>query len=188
MDKFSIILPNEKRGTYKILTILISVINIVGFIYLSPNVADDSNAHILLVIGVSSTATPLTMYFFFKKGRESNFFQMLFSFFIASIFWMLLGFYLMSFLLFTFALTGMLALRKLNVEFDKRLISYPSFPRKKIMWNEVSNLILKDNILTIDLKNNKLIQHTIKENENKDLDETAFNTFVQQQLNNITQS
>ena len=55
-------------------------------------------------------------------------------------------------------------------------------------WNEVSNLILKDNILTIDFKNNKLIQHTINENENKGLDETAFNTFVQQQLNNITQS
>ena len=56
------------------------------------------------------------------------------------------------------------------------------------MWNEVSNLILKDNILTIDLKNNKLIQHTINENENKELDETAFNTFVQQQLINITQT
>jgi hypothetical protein len=68
------------------------------------------------------------------------------------------------------------------------MISYPSFPQKKIEWNEVSNLILKDNILTIDLKNNKLIQHTIKENENKDLDETAFNIFIQQQLNNITQS
>ena len=188
MDKFTIILPNEKKGSYKILTILISLINIVGFIYLSPHVADDSNAHILLVIGVSSTATPLTLYFFFKKGRESNFFQMLFSFFIASIFWMLLGFYLMGSLLFIFALTGLSALTKLKVELDNNMISYPSFPQKKIEWNEVSNLIVKDNILTIDLKNNKLIQHTINENENKDLDETAFNTFVQQQLNNITQS
>lgn len=101
---------------------------------------------------------------------------------------MLLGFYLMSSLLFIFALTGLSALRKLKVELDNNMISYPSFPQKKIEWNEVSNLILKDNILTIDLKNNKLIQHTIKENENKDLDETAFNIFVQKQINNITQS
>lgn len=188
MDKFSIILPNEKKGTYKILTILISVINIVGFVYVSTRINEESGFHTLSAVGVSMVATPLTLYLFYKKDRETKLIQMVISFFMASIFWMLIGFYLIGFLLFTFALTGMLALRKLNVEFDKRLISYPSFPRKKIEWIDISNLILKDNILTIDLKNNKLIQHTIKENENKDLDETAFNTFVQQQLNKITQS
>jgi hypothetical protein len=188
MDKYSVILPNEKIGTYKILTLIIAVINIVGFVYVETRVNEESSFHILSAAGVSMVATPLTLYLFYKKGRETKLIQMVISFFMASIFWMLIGFYLIGFLLFTFALTGMLALRKLNVEFDKRLISYPSFPRKKIEWNEISNLILKDNILTIDLKNNKLIQHTIKENENKDLDETAFNIFIQQQLNNITQS
>ena len=188
MDKFSVILPNEKRGTYKILTLIIAVINILGYVYLSIFVDKDSLIHNWLPAAISMCATPLTLYLFYKKGRESNIFQIVFSFYLASILWMFTGFYLMGFLLFTFALAGSIALRKLNVEFDKRLISYPSFPRKKIEWNEVSNLILKDNILTIDLKNNKLLQHAINENENKELDETAFNTFIQQQLNSITQS
>lgn len=188
MDKFCIILPNEKKGTYKILTLLIAVINIVGLAYVSTHVNEDSSFHNWSAAGISSIAAPLIFYIFFKKGRETNIFQMIFGFFLASILWMLIGFYLMGFLLLIFAVAGLLALRKLKVEFDNQLISYPSFPRKKIEWNEVSNLILRDNILTIDLKNNKLIQHTLNENENEGLDETAFNTFVQQQLNNITQS
>ncbi len=188
MDKFSIILPNEKKGTYKILTILISVINIVGFTYLSTCVAEDSSIHNLSSLGGAIIFTPLISYFFYKKGRETNFFHIVFSFFLASIFWMLVGFYLIGFLLLVFSIMGYITMRKLKIDFCVDFISYPSLPRKKMEWNEVSNLILKDNILTIDFKNNKLIQHTINENENKGLDETAFNTFVQQQLNNITQS
>jgi hypothetical protein len=188
MDKFSIILPNEKKGTYKILTILISVINIVGFSYFSMQVAEDSSSHTLSSVGVAMCAGPLGLYLFYKKDRPNNLSQIIFSFFLASIFWMLIGFYLMGLLLLSFALTGLLALRNLKVDIDTNFIYYPSFPRKKIEWNEVSNLIFKDNILTIDLKNNKLIQHTIDENENEDLDETTFNTFVQQKLNNIPQS
>ena len=188
MDKFSIILPNEKKGTYKILTLLISIINIVGFSYFSSHVAEESSVHTLSSIGGSMCAGPIFLYLFYKKGRATNLFQIIFSLFLASIFWMLIGFYLMGFLLLSFALTGLFALRKLKVEIDNHHIAYPSFPRKKIAWNEVSNLILKDNILTIDLKNNKLLQHTIDENENEDLDEQAFNTFVQQQINNHKQS
>ena len=188
MDNFSIILPNEKKGTYKILTVLISVINIVGFSYFSTQVAEESSSHTLSSVGIAMCAGPLGLYLFYKKGRPNNFYQIIFSFFLASIFWMLIGFYLIGFLLLSFALTGVFALRKLKVDIDTNFITYPSFPRKKIEWNEVSNLIFKDNILTIDMKNNKLIQHTIDENDNEDLNEKAFNTFVQQQLNNITQS
>jgi len=188
MDKFSIILPNEKKGTYKILTILISVINSVGFFYVSTRVAADSSVHTLSSIGGAIIFTPLISYFFYKKGRETNFIHIIFSFFLASIFWMLVEFYLIGFLLLVFSIMGYITMRKLEIDFNADFISYPSLPRKKMGWNEISNLILKDNILTIDLKNNKLIQHPINENENKGLDEKAFNTFVQQQLNNITQS
>lgn len=186
MDKFSIILPNEKKGTYKILTILISIINIVGFSYFSTQVAEDNSSHTFSSVGAAMCAGPLGLYLFNKKGRPNNFYQVIFSFFLASIFWILIGFYLMGFLLLSFALTGVFALRNLKVDIDTNFINYPSFPRKKIEWNEVSNLIFKDNILTIDLKNNKLIQHAIDENENESLDVMAFNAFVQQKLNSIT--
>ncbi len=41
-------------------------------------------------------------------------------------------------------------------------------------WSEFNNIILKDNLLTLDFKNNKLLQLSINEST---VDEYSFNTF-----------
>ena len=187
MDKFSIILPNDKAGTYKVVTIIMAVINIIGFEYFSfsIHVAEDSQLHMLSTIGASMSLPPLIWFLFFKKGRISNVGYVIISLFTAAIIWMLIGFYLIAFLLSLFAYSGLMSLRKLTIEFSDLYIVYPSFPRKKFYWEDVSNLILKDNILTIDLKNNKLIQCTIMDSDNVALNEETFNTFVQQRIHQI---
>ena len=43
-------------------------------------------------------------------------------------------------------------------------------------WNEFNNIILKDNVLTLDFKNNKLLQLNVQESDTK-IDENNFNTF-----------
>jgi len=43
-------------------------------------------------------------------------------------------------------------------------------------WSEFNNIILKDALLTLDFKNNKLLQLTISENDIL-IDENSFNTF-----------
>lgn len=43
-------------------------------------------------------------------------------------------------------------------------------------WEEFSNIILKDNLLTMDFKNNKLIQVTIDEIQAR-IDEIGFNSY-----------
>ena len=187
MDKFSIILPNDKAGTYKVVTIIMAVINIIGFEYFSfsIHVAEDSQLHMLSTIGASMSLPPLIWVLFFKKGRMPNVGYVIISLFTAAIIWMLIGFYLIAFLLFLFAYLGLISLRKLTIEVSNLYIVYPSFPRKKFYWEDVSNLILKDNILTIDLKNNKLIQCTIMDSDNVALNEETFNTFVQQRIHQI---
>lgn len=202
MDKYDIILPNEKKNTFAYISVLISVINIIGFAYNSIIIPEPDTYHYLSIIGFATAIPPLLRFILVKsnlvfpeKIKKHSILKLIFNnpqedllmtiniaFFFSALIWFLLEFYLIFFLLIIFALSGMFALRKLIVVFGTKFISYPSFPRKKITWNEVSNLILKDNILTIDLKNNNLIQHTINENENKELDEAAFNEFVK---NNI---
>ena len=49
-------------------------------------------------------------------------------------------------------------------------------------WAEIENAILKDNLLTIDFKTNKIIQVEIIEGA-KLIDETEFNLFCTEQLN-----
>ena len=40
----------------------------------------------------------------------------------------------------------------------KMLFTLIHFPFKYFSWEEVNNIILRDNMLTIDFKNNKIIQ------------------------------
>jgi uncharacterized membrane protein YobD (UPF0266 family) len=68
--------------------------------------------------------------------------------------------------------------RKLVITINKDHITYPSFPKMLIHWAQLNNVILKDGILTIDLKNNKIIQHSVNENVN----EKEFNDFCSRLL------
>ncbi len=52
-----------------------------------------------------------------------------------------------------------------------------NFPEKEYLWNTFNNVILKDNILTLDFKNNHLIQAEVEEPKN--IDEKKFNSFAQ---------
>ncbi len=48
-------------------------------------------------------------------------------------------------------------------------------------WTEMDNVVLKDNLLTVDFKTNKIIQVEISDS-NKAVDETEFNLFCSGQL------
>jgi hypothetical protein len=70
-----------------------------------------------------------------------------------------------------------------EVAFDKKEIVFNSIPSKKFKWEQVNNVVLKDNILTIDLKNNQLIQKTVKAEVTPE-QEKEFNAFCAEQINN----
>ncbi len=68
-----------------------------------------------------------------------------------------------------------------EVAFDSKEIVFNSIPSKKISWMEVNNVVLKDNILTIDLKNNQLIQKNV-EAVVTPKEEADFNAFCAAQI------
>lgn len=72
--------------------------------------------------------------------------------------------------------------RKLAITVSDDGVSYPSFPKKELGWSELNNVILKDDLLTIDCKNNKLYQQLIKDSEQY-AEEKEFNDFCRNQLN-----
>jgi hypothetical protein len=66
--------------------------------------------------------------------------------------------------------------------FDDRII-YPSFPKRTIEWKELNNVILKDAVLTIDLKNNKVFQNEVVSAAS----EIDFNEFCGEQIQKVTE-
>ncbi len=68
-----------------------------------------------------------------------------------------------------------------EIGFDKEEIVINSFPPKHYQWQEINNIVLKDNMVTVDFKNNKILQ---KETESDVSSETEkeFNAFCQERL------
>ena len=69
----------------------------------------------------------------------------------------------------------------LEIGFSTQFIMFDNLLKKKYNWGDFNNIILKDNILTLDFKNNRLFQkETI--DEESDCDEDEFNEFCREQL------
>ena len=89
---------------------------------------------------------------------------------------------MITIMLLLFILLDFNAHKKLVVDITDKKIIIPSVMQRTVDWNEVNNVILKDGLLTIDFKNNKLFQQLIL-NSDEDINEKEFNYFCKQQLN-----
>jgi hypothetical protein len=81
------------------------------------------------------------------------------------------------------AMLYIISIRQFILSVSESNIIYPSFPGKTIQWNELNNIIMKDGLLTLDFKNNKLIQVLVsKDKSDTGIDERDFNDFCKKQL------
>ncbi len=121
----------------------------------------------------------LSLIFFLVKHftKKLTSFSPEISFIILSICWLLLGKILFAASILCFAVIGFYTYKQFKIIFSPEKILYPSFPKKTYLWSEVNNVMLKDNVLTIDLKNNKLIQAVVEKGSSDKIDEADFNKF-----------
>ncbi|MFY7652822.1 MAG: hypothetical protein ACOVQE_08960 [Chitinophagaceae bacterium] len=73
----------------------------------------------------------------------------------------------------------------LEVAFDAEGLVFNTFPKRSIDWKDIQNVVLKDGLLTIDLKNNKLLQRETAE-ATLPFEEAEFNRFCSEQLNLVS--
>ena len=170
MQKFEIEIKNEKIKSYRIITLLIVILNTLFFISLIFRTNQIRSA--LISLGFILLYTVYRFYIS-QKNKQSFFFDE-WIYFLLMILWvndniLLAIANLVLFLLYT------ISIQKIIYNFDSSLIKQKNFPWKKYQWNELSNVIIKDGLLTMDFKNNKLIQGEIV---NDEINEEGFNEFA----------
>lgn len=71
-----------------------------------------------------------------------------------------------------------------EIGFSADHIRFNGWPEKKYAWSDFSNIILKDDILTMDFRNNKLFQKETDDSADPEYDgsEDEFNQFCQENL------
>lgn len=73
--------------------------------------------------------------------------------------------------------------RPLEIGFDLDRIVINSLITRRFGWTDFNNIILKDGLLTLDFKSNRLLQREVADDEDEDdADEEEFNMFCREQL------
>ena len=177
MKQYELVLKNEKERSYRRISVLLLTINFISILYLTYEKGFTKWGP--LILSTLAMLLALTSFYFRNKNERMTFTAAFFLFILA---WQTAGYWIPEILNFLFAILNLYALQIPIVNINENNITYPSLPKKNINWQDLNNLILKDGLLTIDFKNNRIIQQNIAETPTT-IDEKEFNEFCKQLLN-----
>lgn len=180
MRQFEIEIRNEKRKNYRLYNWFALVISMAGFsffLFYNNWWVEALGAIIIvfvyLLTRIYRRKIHKAVYLFDDKG---------FFFLILAFGWLGLEKYLIAGLCIVLGLVYQAAMQKIIFIFSKEGILKTNFPKKEFEWNAMDNVVLKDRILTLDFKNNRIIQGEAE--PSKMIDQAGFNLFVEEQMKN----
>lgn len=120
-----------------------------------------------------------------RKNKQHTFKHPLF---VTGLIWLLVPGMRWIFIVFVlFILLDHQARQPLEVGVSDENIVINTFFKKRFQWKEFNNVVLKDNLLTLDFVNNKILQKEILPYPS-DAKEDEFNDFCIEQLREIPQA
>lgn len=185
MMQYRFILMDNNKKAYRRFMFFLFFLHIVAAGLVGYKTGDkDIRLSMNVLVGMYGAAYVIYYFLRMKKKAFENF-----SFFMSLLyagFWFnYVGLIALFIFLAVFIFLKIVENRKTVVQFSadgaclKRIFKKNIFP-----WQSLDNVILKDNLLTIDFKSNKLIQAEIEEGT-AGADEEKFNRFCKEQLQNI---
>lgn len=170
-DGFEIILKNIRTDSYKKLAFGIVFINLLIFVFFL--LFPESR-----FTGISGIAS-VVLYFVYQKIRHSalSVFKLTgeYIFYILALVWLSNNYLLPVLLVFT-GLVLKYALKPIRFIFTNEGIKKAFFPEREYNWDRFDSIILRAGILTMNFKNDNLIQSEVEIDTT--FKESAFNDFA----------
>ncbi|MEO6683602.1 MAG: hypothetical protein ABIN48_12340 [Ginsengibacter sp.] len=177
MRQFEIEIKNEKKKNYRFINWFALLGSLAGFgilLFSADWLIESLGAIVILLIYI------LTRIYRRRKHNMIPFFdEKGYFFFVLCIGWLGLQNYLVAAICLVLGVVYQTAMQKISFLFNKELVTKTNFPKREIEWQDIENVVLKDNILTIDFKNNHIIQGEIN---STGINEKEFNLFVQSEI------
>ena len=171
-SSYSFLLPNTNMRLYNRIAYIITALDFLFFSYLLFNTGEGKYIFYILFIALF-----IGFEWLYKKFIRSQYY------FLPNYLLLLTGWlfiypnYLMILLHCILAVMDVLVRQKIYLQFTGAGVLQSQGALKKMYrWDQFSNIILKDSLLTLDFKNNKLHQYAI----NEAADENGFNNFCRQ--------
>ena len=175
--QYVVTLRNERRRTVDFVSIMAVVISCIAFGIM---LADKSTfKYIFLASGILLLAGLVWNIYNRRAPSGLKFGRLLL---VAGITWFVMPFaQWIGLLLLLLGFLERPAKLPLEIGFNDDRIVVNTLFRRRFSWDEMNNVMLKDGMLTLDFKNNKLLQkETI--DEDGDADEDEFNAWCRQRL------
>lgn len=179
MQEFEIVLKNDKLKLYRNIAKIFLLLNFTVFVLL---LFYEPYRYTSVAFLIAFVLYLLLRQYLFRKRSITHVLDE-FVFFIPAAGWLGMHSYLIGIGCMLMGILYKLSLQEIRFVFGQENIVKMNFPQKKFEWSLLNNVVLKDNILTLDFKSNRLLQAEIEKNG---ISETDFNTFAGLQINKGT--
>lgn len=181
MQEYRLSLVDDKFGAFRLLAFLLLFVNLIVFLMLAWAASASFWKILYGAGGLLSLASVL--WGFSAKSSKKDFcrrtgLSLLFSslLWFAALHWMpALSSVIMGF--FSFRMS-----RGIVIIFSESGVHWPFFPSRFFNWHEISHVILKDRMLTVEYGRNRVLQSLISQESSDVVDEGSFNAFCMQCL------
>jgi hypothetical protein len=175
---FVLILANKERKAAHLASLfLIGITLLVAIVYTATHLSLQRIPLIVIILF-------LLLYTYFKLTRKSvnGFPQLMWPIAIAGLAWFLIpkGFFIAIVYLIA-AVFEKQSQIPIEIGLDSSGITFNHFPQKFYPWDQIQQLIIKDGLVTIDYKNNRIFQKELENTTTKE-EETEVNQYCQQFL------
>lgn len=174
--QFAVAIKNPKTRFYYLITSIIVFIHVIVFVFLlfSDKYSHDSFGCLFLLV------LYLVMRLYISRKNKIRFYIDQIAYLILAASWLAMRNYELMAICIALGVLYHFSLQKIRFVFTESSFRKTNFPSVEYAWKDVENVILRDDILTIDFKNNKLIQCEI--DEDTSINEREFNHFAIEQL------
>ena len=116
----------------------------------------------------------------YKLLRSANFLQIGFLWAVAGAYFLLTWW--ITLLIAAISILQLFIKNQYEISVNEKFVFIKTFPQKNVEWQSLQNLVIKDDLLTIDYNNNKIFQAEINPMLSNIGNETEFNDFCRLQL------
>lgn len=180
---YSFTLKDNNQEAYRQFTWFLFFLHVISTTVLGLN-TNENRVRIGIYVLLGFYLLLVAVYLMFKKHKSAlEIFSLSIAFIYAHFWFTYVGIWTFIIFVAVFIVVAMVKGKRTTVLFSyegvhlTRVFKTVLFP-----WSAMENVILKDNLLTIDFKTNKILQVEIVE-EGKVVDEAAFNLFCNERLN-----
>lgn len=173
--KFTVVIPNERYVFGKYIAVFILLLNAGALALNAANNQKNSIAGIIMISIAIAGIFIKPMRKVFPNPVSAGYFWAIFA-------WIMTGQYWIAAIVTALWWLNFLIKRNFEFAFSSEHIIVKTTPARTIKWFELNNALIKDGLLTIDFKNDKIIQGAILVEESDIEDEAEFNSFCKEQL------